>query len=172
MTDSLPVPGRGTTIGALRSICARPHARLIVRRYLGAIALGNLVWEVLQLPLFTLWRTARGAYVAFAAFHCWLGDMLIASICLGLGVLVTPRGWPLRGYRRTAAVSIVLGVGYTIFSEWLNAEVRESWSYASAMPRVPPLGTGLSPLLQWIVVPTLAFTWAHRLRCMRGFRIR
>jgi hypothetical protein len=139
----------------------RSHAREVGGRYLGAIALGNLVWEVLQLPLFMLWRTARGAYVAFAALHCWLGDMLIASICLALAIVATGRGWPVRGYGRTAAVTVLFGVGYTVFSEWLNVSVRESWSYAPAMPRVPPFGTGLSPLLQWIVVPTVSFVWAR-----------
>jgi len=45
----------------------------------------------------------------------------------------------------------------TILSEWLNVEIRRTWSYAAAMPVVPWLGTGLAPLLQWLVVPSLAF---------------
>jgi len=141
---------------------SRSRGREVGGRYLAAIALGNLAWEALQLPLFTLWRTARGAYVAFAALHCWLGDVLIASICLALAIVTTGRGWPMRRYGRTAAVAVGLGVGYTVFSEWLNVAVRESWSYASAMPRAPPLGTGLSPLLQWIVVPIASFMLARR----------
>jgi hypothetical protein len=51
----------------------------------------------------------------------------------------------------------ILGLGYTVYSEWLNVNVRETWAYTAWMPRIPPLGTGLSPLLQWIVVPGLAF---------------
>jgi suppressor for copper-sensitivity B len=134
-----------------------PAARRAVVRYLGAIAVGNLVWEVFQLPLFTLWRTASPAYLAFAALHCWAGDLLIASATLGLGIMVAGRPWPSRGCARVATVTILLGVGYTVFSEWLNVAVRGSWAYAPAMPRVPPLGTGLSPLLQWIIVPLGGF---------------
>jgi hypothetical protein len=138
-----------------------PAVRRAVVSYLGAVAVGNLVWEVSQLPLFTLWRTASPAYLAFAAFHCWVGDLLIGSASLGLGILVAGRAWPSRSYVPVATATILLGVAYTVFSEWLNVAVRGSWAYAPAMPRVPPLGTGLSPLLQWIVVPLAAFAWAR-----------
>jgi hypothetical protein len=136
-------------------------ARRAIVRYLGAFAVANLVWEVFQLPLFTLWRTAGAAYLAFAALHCWVGDLLIGSASLRLGIMVASRFWPSGGCARVAAVTVLLGVAYTVFSEWLNVAVRGSWAYASAMPRVPPLGTGLSPLLQWIIVPLAAFAWAR-----------
>lgn len=50
-------------------------ARRMVVRYLGALAAGNLVWEVFQLPLYALWRTASPGHLAFAALHCWAGDL-------------------------------------------------------------------------------------------------
>jgi hypothetical protein len=61
-----------------------------------------------------------------------------------------------------AALAVAFGVLYTVFSEWLNTEVRGSWAYAAAMPVVPPFGTGLSPLAQWLVVPPAGFWWARR----------
>jgi suppressor for copper-sensitivity B len=132
-----------------------------VLRYIAAIAAGNLLWEILQLPLYSLWRLSSAAYLAFAALHCWVGDMMIASVALGAAILVTGRSWPSRHYGRTAALAVLFGVAYTVFSEWLNVTVRGSWTYAPVMPRVPPLGTGLSPLLQWLVVPAAAFIWAR-----------
>jgi hypothetical protein len=53
--------------------------------------------------------------------------------------------------------AVLLGVGYTVFSEWLNVGIRQSWSYTEAMPVLPLFGTGLTPFLQWLVVPGLAF---------------
>jgi hypothetical protein len=44
-----------------------------------------------------------------------------------------------------ALAAVLLGLGYTVFSEWLNARIRQSWSYTEAMPVIPPLGTGLPP---------------------------
>jgi hypothetical protein len=63
-----------------------------------------------------------------------------------------------------AVTAIALGVGYAGFSEWMNVYVRRSWAYSELMPAVPVAGyrIGLSPLLQWIVVPAAAFWAAHR----------
>ncbi len=138
-----------------------PAAARAAARYVAVVAAGDLAWEFAQLPLFTLWRTASPAYVAFTAVHCWMGNLLIAVSCLALGVGLAGRGWPGRSYLRVAVAAVVLELSYTVFSEWLNVSVLGSWAYAPTMPRLPPLGTGLSPLLQWIVVPSIAFAVAR-----------
>ena len=69
--------------------------------------------------------------------------------------------WPEQGFRRTAGLTIALGVGYTIFSEWLNIVVRAAWQYSELMPVVPVIGTGLSPLLQWLVIPSASLYFAR-----------
>ena len=63
-----------------------------------------------------------------------------------------------------AFVTLGAGVAYTIFSEWLNLVVRQSWSYSEAMPVVPLIGVGLSPLLQWLVIPGVAMLVVRRSR--------
>lgn len=130
-------------------------------RYAAAVAAGNLLWEILQLPLYTLWQTARASALAFAVLHCWVGDLLIAAMSLGLSIVVAGRSWPSRCYARVAVVALGLGIAYTVFGEWLNVTVRQNWNYAATMPRLPPLGTGLMPLLQWVLVPLVAFAWAR-----------
>jgi hypothetical protein len=135
------------------------------RAYLLTIAVGDFVWETAQLPLYTLWQTGTPGEKLFAVVHCTLGDLLIALSALTLGlVLAGHRDWPLRRFAAVAALMLAFGLGYTVFSEWLNIVVRRSWAYSSLMPVVPlfGLGIGLSPLLQWIVVPTLALYVARR----------
>ena len=73
-----------------------------IRRYLLLIAGANLVWEVAQLPF------------------------------------------------------------YTIFSEWLNTEIRGSWAYSELMPTLPLIDAGLAPFSQWIVIPLAALWWAGK----------
>lgn len=135
-----------------------------LRRYFVVVAAGNLVWEFLQLPLYTLWSTDTLGQIIFAALHCTGGDLLIAASTLLGSLLLFGAGWPAAGpaFRRVAVSTILLGVGYTVFSEWLNVSVRGNWAYSELMPVLPPLGTGLSPLLQWAVVPVLGF-WRARL---------
>jgi hypothetical protein len=134
-----------------------------LRAYLGTIALGALAWEAAHLPLYTIWRTGTPGEKVFAVVHCTGGDLLIALACLTLAlVLVGEPAWPAHAHHRVAALTISFGVSYTVFSEWLNTVVRQTWAYSDLMPVVPVIGTGLSPLLQWVVVPLLAFHLARR----------
>lgn len=52
--------------------------------------------------------------------------------------------WPVEGHERVILATLALGVGYTIFSEWLNTALRSSWAYSALMPVVPVIKTGLS----------------------------
>jgi hypothetical protein len=133
-------------------------------RYFLASALGHLAWETLQLPLYGIWFDGTAAQITFAVAHCTVGDIMIAAATLGPALLVFGRGWPgdQAAFRNVALTAVALGLGYTVFSEWLNINVRGNWNYSSWMPRLPPLGTGLSPAMQWIVIPALAFWWARR----------
>ena len=134
-----------------------------LRVYLGTIALGDLAWEAAHLPLYTIWRTGTPGEKAFAVVHCTGGDLLIALACLALAlVIVGEPAWPTLGHRRVAALTIGFGAAYTVFSEWLNVVVRQTWAYSDLMPIVPVIGTGLSPLLQWVAVPLLALHFARR----------
>ncbi len=128
-----------------------------LRRYLVVSFLAHLIWEILQLPFYTVWTTGTLAQQAFAVVHCTIGDTMIAglSLLLALALFARPT-WPSTGVVRVFVAGLAIGVAYTVYSEWLNVSVRRSWAYSDLMPVVPVLGTGLAPLLQWLVVPTLA----------------
>lgn len=127
-----------------------------LRRYIFASAVLHLVWEIVQLPLYSIWTEAISKR-AFAVAHCTLGDLMIAGLTLLIALAYWGTSkWPRSGTRVVWLVLLVLGAGYTVFSEWLNVSVRGSWSYAPSMPVIPILGTGLAPFLQWIVVPSAA----------------
>ncbi len=128
--------------------------------YLGFAAIGHLAWEIIQLPLYTIWTNGTLQEQAFAIIHCTLGDILIVLGALIITLAVTaPRGWPRKHFWQVAIVAIGLGIAYTAFSEWLNVIVRKSWAYSEWMPIVSLFGAkiGLSPILQWAIVPSTAF---------------
>jgi hypothetical protein len=64
--------------------------------------------------------------------------------------------WPSERFLIVLTSMLVIGVGYTIYSEWLNIVVRKSWTYSSLMPVLPWIGVGLSPLAQWLIVPGIS----------------
>lgn len=135
----------------------------VFRRYLLFMALGNLAWEIAHMPLYTLWDTGSTGEIVFAALHCTGGDILIAMTTLLTALfLFGTSEWPEYGYRRVAFATVVFGLGYAAFSEWLNVDVWQTWAYRESMPIIPLIGVGLSPTAQWIFLPSLAFWWAVR----------
>src|SRR3546814_17907789 len=107
-----------------------------MRRYLLFVAVANLVWETLHLPLYTIWQEGAAGELAFAVVHCTGGDILIAlsSLMLAL-VLVGSGNWPGQRYVRAAAIAIAFGLAYTIFSEWMTIVVRDSRAYSAPFGR-------------------------------------
>lgn len=135
----------------------------VLRRFALASLVGHFAWETLQLPLYAIWFEGTIAQIAFAVVHCTGGDLLIAGSSLLLALLMFGRGWPSdkQAFQNVMVAAIAVGVAYTIFSEWLNVSVRRSWGYSPWMPQLPLLGTGLSPLAQWFVVPICSFRWSR-----------
>lgn len=156
---------QGSLAADLRSFDTTSGGWLTVLRwYLVVIAAGNLVWEFAHLPLYTIWRTGSRGEIIFAAVHCTGGDILIGTVSLVLALMLSGGGWPTAplAYLRVAALTIAFGLVYTIFSEWLNIVVRKSWAYSDLMPVVRGMFLGLSPMLQWLVLPAAAFWLAWR----------
>lgn len=138
-----------------------------LRLYVAVLVPLMLVWETAQMPLYTLWQTGTVGEIAYAIVHCTLGDALIGLAALTWAlVLVGSPEWPRARFGLVVVTTLVIGLGYLVYSEWVNIELRGSWAYTEAMPRLPPFGTGLAPLLQWLVVPPIAL-WAVRRACCR-----
>jgi hypothetical protein len=133
--------------------------------YLPWLAGLSLLWEIAHLPLYTIWVEASPGYIAFAVAHCTAGDVLIGATCLVLALIVGKESaldawhWP-----RVAFVTALLGIAYTAFSEWLNVSILQSWAYSDRMPVIELAGLrlGVSPLLQWAVIPPFALFMARR----------
>lgn len=134
-----------------------------LRRYVALMALGNLAWEFAHMPLYTLWGSGTRGEIIFAAIHCAGGDILIALAALVAAlVLFGSSRWPEQTYGHVALATVVIGLAYTLFSEWLNIEIRASWAYSDLMPIIPLLDAGLSPVAQWLVLPGLSLWWLRQ----------
>ena len=138
---------------------------VLASRWVTLLLALNLGWEFGQLPLYsfppgTTWQTIA-QYVA----HCTLGDGGIALGSYIVASLVTRcPDWPLRRPLVGLGIAIVASLVYTVWAEWRNVYVLGNWAYADTMPTVA--GIGVSPLMQWIVLPGVA------LLCLRWLRHR
>ena len=113
----------------------------------------NGVWEFLHSPLYA--DHTRGlAYILWTRLHCTVGDLLILLFAFWTtSLLFRTRYWISKGSGLAVVVFVSLGLAYTAWSEWFNTSIRLTWSYSPTMPTV--FGIGLSPLLQWVIIPLI-----------------
>jgi hypothetical protein len=143
----------------------RPAWRFIALRFLPWFAGLSLAWEIAHTRFYTIWTEASPAYLAYSIAHCTLGDLLIGLASLALALTMAREG-RLHAWRLAPVATLTTGFGtaYTIFSEWMNVRLLQSWTYADSMPTLPLGGfeMGLTPLLQWLLLPTLALVLSLR----------
>ena len=112
----------------------------------------NLAWEIGQLPLYTIFGTETAGRIAYAVIHCTIGDVLISVVPLLIAALLTRRAdWPLTRPWAGGGIAIASGLSYTAYSEGHNVYRTGAWAYSESMPLA--FGIGVSPLLQWLVIP-------------------
>lgn len=112
----------------------------------------NLTWEIADVRLYTIWARADGMSVTWALLHCSLGDVVIALAMFALaGIVLWCADWPASRPWVGGVILVIGAMGCTAGSEWYNVYRAGNWSYTASMPMV--VGIGLSPLLQWLLLP-------------------
>ena len=114
----------------------------------------QVLWELAQFPLYTVWHEGDWGYILYGLIHCTLGDMLIMLSSYWLVALLNrTRYW----YRIKILVNgflfTLIGLGYTIYSELLNVNIKGTWAYTELMPIIPVIEIGGMPFMQWVLIP-------------------
>jgi len=145
-----------------RSIARLPEFGVIVFSFLL-----HFVWEFIQAP----------TYTDMATMAHWDGIKLCTSATIGdvgfaltafwtTSVLSKSRAWLENVVLWQALCFVAVGIALTVGFEYYYTNISLRWTYSELMPLVPPFGTGLSPLLQWLIIPPLVL-WFTRLQ-LRG----
>jgi soluble P-type ATPase len=131
----------------------------------------NYPWEFLQVPFFEEMAALDHWEAIVICSRAAAGDSLIALLALWVvSGSWRDRYWIRDPGRAQVAVFVAVGVLITIALEWHATEVADRWRYADHMPVVPLIGTGLLPLVQWILLPLL-MVWLVRRQILGQERI-
>jgi hypothetical protein len=130
----------------------------------------HFAWEMLQAPLWVGMAQMPHAQAVRVCGFATLGDLLLAMLAFSAGVLVqrqklwvlNPRRWALFAYYATG---LLLTIGY----EYVATGPLARWAYDISQPRLPILGTGIAPVLQWLIVPALGL-WLTRMHVRGALR--
>lgn len=113
----------------------------------------NLFWEFAHSSLYTDGSHDRW-YIVWTRFHCTVGDvMILLSVFYLTSLVFRSRYWWKTSSKLASILFVLLGFGYTVWSEWYNTKIAKTWEYSDAMPTV--LEIGVSPLLQWALLPPI-----------------
>ena len=123
----------------------------------------NFVWEFWQVPFYQDMPSASHWQATMVCSLAAVGDAAIMLFAFWIVVaVVRSRMWVLRPSAMQVVIFTMTGIVVTMIAEWVATEQLHMWAYADRMPTLPLLGTGLLPLLQWIVLPPLVVWFVKR----------
>ena len=124
----------------------------------------HFVWEFWQAPWFAEVAAMPHLDGIILCSRATLGDVMIAlGAYTAIALVARDRYWARCLTVRRVAGFLFIGLAVTIAFEWLATRVLDRWQYGADMPIVPVLGTGLAPVLQWIVIPLVSIITLRRL---------
>ena len=143
-------------------MAARAQLLAVLAAFAGFAFLLHFVWEMLQSPLYTNLRGASHEEAVWICTRAALGDVGIGLAAYAAGALAQrDRVWIVHPRARGWLAYLLAGVATTLVLEYLGTGSLQRWTYDPNMLTLPLLGTGLSPLLQWLLVPPLG-AWLTR----------
>ena len=114
----------------------------------------NLPWELWQVPLFKGMPSLAHWDGVILCTRAAAGDAVIALLAFWLVAAMTrTRDWIRRPAGASMGGYVAIGLIVTMALEYMATQLGARWEYAETMPRLPLLGTGLAPLLQWLLIP-------------------
>ena len=120
----------------------------------------HIIWENAQATLFA-------GYSSFGQHFpiCFLGTIgdviFTVAVYLGISLLKNDFGWIARLNKKDILVLAAVGFFFALGIEW-RAILFDQWSYTNAMPIIPYLRVGLTPILQMTLLLPLSFYLTKR----------
>ncbi len=124
----------------------------------------HFVWEFLQVPFYASLDESGHWVGILICTRATVGDVGIALVAFwGAAAYARSRQWVFDPRWRELMVFLGIGLLVTVVLEYHAVEVADRWAYAPQMPRLPLLGTGIAPLMQWLLLPLLVVFYMRRL---------
>lgn len=119
----------------------------------------NFIWELLHLPLY------KGAsydiqHIAFCALASVADALMVLLLYLCFALLNKKLFWPQNiCFPQVFILMIIGGIG-AIIAEMAHTSAG-NWDYKNSMPMLPILNVGLSPVLQFTLLPSLIYCLSY-----------
>jgi uncharacterized membrane protein len=125
----------------------------------------NFSWELSHCPLY-VGCGYDPRHVAFLSLASLADAIMAALLYLGLALVYRDGFWVRQLTSRRAFWLVIIGGAGAALTEVVHLAVG-SWVYTDRMPLIPGLGVGLSPVLQFAVLPLLTYSLSFYLTVPR-----
>jgi len=126
----------------------------------------SFFWEVQQMPFYQVPPELSCFAMIRNCTLATVGDVGIMLTSFWVVAAVSKSlQWVRQPDRRQIGIFTLIGVLITVIFEDLATRWLGIWTYADSMPTVPILGTGLLPLLMWLLIPPLTIWFVKRQLC-------
>lgn len=129
--------------------------RFLFSLFIVATAL-HFGWEISQMGYYSFSGVTLSEYGGFVKDH-WIvaakDGLITVALYLLVGMLVKNAGWGKRFSSKRLMFLVVLGFLWAVGIEYYATEVAHRWVYAPAMPIIPIINVGMTPVLQMVIIP-------------------
>ena len=115
----------------------------------------NEVWELLQMPLYEQPIYKMG-HIAFCTLGALADMIMVLLLYVCFGFIYKNAFWICQSNWVKIFVVMLTGAIGAVFSEKRHLLIG-SWSYDQSMPIVPFVNVGLSPVLQFLLLPVIIY---------------
>jgi hypothetical protein len=121
----------------------------------------NLIWELLHLPLY-YHSSYDLKHISFCTLASLADVIMVLLLYLCFAVAIRNPFWimPLN-WIKCSSLIFTGGIG-AVLSEMRHLSLG-SWTYANQMPLIPIINVGLSPVLQFMILPLLTYFISYHL---------
>lgn len=142
-----------------KEIDKRKYKQFVVTTAILAFVL-NLIWEEAHGLLYEGFQYDFG-HIAFCALASVADMFMVLILLFAFGLIYKTVFWivPVR-FNRSLVLILVGGVGAILAEMWHTW--RGDWSYADTMPMLPLVEVGVSPVLQFSILPWIIFVISRR----------
>ena len=117
----------------------------------------NFAWEIIQGPLY-IGFTYSISHIVFCGLAFVADDIMVLLIYFILAINYEDPLWIKHiNLQRTLILILIGGIG-AIFAEMRHLSLG-NWAYGPSMPILPFVNAGISPVLQFMLLPGLIFMY-------------
>jgi signal transduction histidine kinase len=116
----------------------------------------NFAWEVIQIPLFKDASFSLG-HILFCALASIADVIMVLLLYYGFAVIYKNPMW-IKNLTALKIIVLMMGGGIGAVLAEMRHVSQGNWSYSKPMPIIPIVEIGLSPVLQFMILPALVYS--------------